>query len=396
MKFEYVDEDGRVGFTEDMYKYKNEILSSLKNRHDIDRFNGFLNFIKSKNEMDDFSKVVYFKSSNKVDVICKKHGIYKISPNNYISNHRCYVCKNNQLTVEEFENEIKNKFKTIKLLSKFVNLITDVKIKCTNCGKIRYILPYKLLKMKYGCKCLYGGEKHTTIDYKNKLSKNIICLEEYINNCTPIKHKCKICGYEWLLRPAHALKIKNCPKCSRKLESENRRRSVVEINKSSNLKLKKITCLEYNSLKNKCKFLCNVCNNVWFARGGSVINGKCGCPNCNSTSIGEYQVKNWLDEHNIKYEREYKFKDCKNKKSLPFDFYIPKYNILIEYQGQQHYNHVKFCNMTDDDSLKYFDYRIRLDNIKRSYALENGYTFIDIPYNKSVDETLSNVFKYLI
>ena len=43
-------------------------------------------------------------------------------------------------------------------------------------------------------------------------------------------------------------------------------------------------------------------------------------------------------ENNIKYKRQYKFDNCKNKYKLRFDFYLPDYNIAIEYDGKQHYD----------------------------------------------------------
>ena len=37
------------------------------------------------------------------------------------------------------------------------------------------------------------------------------------------------------------------------------------------------------------------------------------------------------------FESQKRFKDCKDKRQLPFDFYLPSYNVCIEYQGEQHY-----------------------------------------------------------
>ena len=77
--FKYHDECGRVGFTEDMYEKKDEIYNQLDHRSKF-RFNGFIRFIESKKEdLDDFSKVIYYKSSEKVTICCKKHGNYEIS-----------------------------------------------------------------------------------------------------------------------------------------------------------------------------------------------------------------------------------------------------------------------------------------------------------------------------
>ena len=42
-------------------------------------------------------------------------------------------------------------------------------------------------------------------------------LNEYIDAKTPITHKCKICGYEWLVKPNHTLCGHSCPKCNQSI-----------------------------------------------------------------------------------------------------------------------------------------------------------------------------------
>ena len=104
-----------------------------------------------------------------------------------------------------------------------------------------------------------------------------------------------------------------------------------------------------------------------------------------------------MTNHNIEYIREYKFNDCKNKQPLPFDFYIPKYGILIEMQGEQHFRPVKFRKtMSDEETIEWFNYRQRLDNIKSSYAKEMGYTFVEIRFNEDIKDRLKKLFNYLL
>ena len=60
-----------------------------------------------------------------------------------------------------------------------------------------------------------------------------------------------------------------------------------------------------------------------------------GCPRCNN-SKAEEKISSILKDNNIKFIDQYKFEDCKNIFSLPFDFYLPDYNIAIEADGFQH------------------------------------------------------------
>lgn len=396
--FKYHDECGRIGFTEDMYEKKDEIYSQLDHRSKF-RFNGFIRFIESKKEdLDDFSKVVYYKSSKKVTICCKKHGDYEISPNSYTSNHRCKICSNNQLTEFEFLQKINEKFPHVKVLSKFIDLSTSIEIECTNCGKKRKIIPHKLLNLTFGCRCLGGNEKYTTEEYKSIAKEhNLICLESYINNSTPILHECLECGYKWKVRPSHIISNQsNCPQCSLKRECEKRKLSLDEVNNRLLKNERPLICLIYTSGNKNSKFECLKCGYRWWARGGSVIRDNSGCPNCHSSS-NETVISDWLTNHNIEYIREYKFNDCKNKQPLPFDFYIPKYGILIEMQGEQHFRPVKFRKtMSDEETIEWFNYRQRLDNIKSSYAKEMGYTFVEIRFDEDIKDRLKKLFNYLL
>lgn len=54
-----------------------------------------------------------------------------------------------------------------------------------------------------------------------------------------------------------------------------------------------------------------------------------GCPKCNNSS-GEMAMSKILTNSNISFIEQYKFDDCKNINSLPFDFYISDLNTAIE------------------------------------------------------------------
>ena len=82
-----------------------------------------------------------------------------------------------------------------------------------------------------------------------------------------------------------------------------------------------------------------------------------------------------MNKFNISYIPQYKFDDCRFYRTLPFDFYLPKYNICIEYDGQQHYEIVEHFGGFD----KFVDTKIR-DTIKSEYCKKNNIKLIRIPY----------------
>lgn len=110
-----------------------------------------------------------------------------------------------------------------------------------------------------------------------------------------------------------------------------------------------------------------------------------GCPICNE-SHGERFIRNYLDKNNIKYIPQKKFKDLKDKTYLSYDFYLPDYNMLIEYQGIQHYKSISFNgkNKSDLEKQQYHD------KLKRYYAKDNGYKLLELKYTLDTQEKVSN------
>lgn len=100
----------------------------------------------------------------------------------------------------------------------------------------------------------------------------------------------------------------------------------------------------------------------------------CGC--CNR-SIGSITIEKILKENKIQYELEKTFKDLKGKNNMPyrFDFYLPEYNRLIEFDGIQHYKKRDIFK----DSLETIQKR---DKIKNEYCIQHNIPLVRIPYWK--------------
>jgi hypothetical protein len=91
-------------------------------------------------------------------------------------------------------------------------------------------------------------------------------------------------------------------------------------------------------------------------------------------STGERKVREILESFNLNFEKEKTFTDCKNKKGnhLFFDFYIPSKNLLIEFQGEQHYLPIfgeENLNKTKEHDL-----------IKKEFAKGQNINLLEIPY----------------
>ena len=110
-----------------------------------------------------------------------------------------------------------------------------------------------------------------------------------------------------------------------------------------------------------------------------------GCPICNE-SKGEKTIRNFLLINNINFIQQKKFDDCKHKQKLSFDFYLPKYNTCIEYDGIQHFELLKYIGF---DKFKIIQKR---DIIKNNYCISNNIHLLRIKYNENILDILSKFF----
>ena len=84
----------------------------------------------------------------------------------------------------------------------------------------------------------------------------------------------------------------------------------------------------------------------------------------------------YFDKNEIDYTYQVKFNDLKDKQSLSYDFYLPNWNVLIELDGEQHFESFKCFG-----GEKRFGIQKKHDSIKRGYAISNGYNLICISYS---------------
>lgn len=116
------------------------------------------------------------------------------------------------------------------------------------------------------------------------------------------------------------------------------------------------------------------CGGIKIASSYALTHGRvqsCGCLN----SIMNSKIAQLLTELNINYIKEKIFNDCKDNKNLRFDFYLPDDNICIEYDGEQHFNAVKYWG--GQEGLKNRQYK---DEIKNQYCKNNNISLIRLNY----------------
>jgi very-short-patch-repair endonuclease len=282
---------------------------------------------KIHNERYDYSLVNYKKSIERIKIICKKHGIFEQTPNVHLGGSGCLLCGK-----EKNDNDKRH---TLEYFIEKAN---------------------KIHNNKYD---------YTLVIYKNCETKvKIICPEHGI--------------FEQI--PYHHLRGVECSLCKKVKLTQD-----IFINESKIIHGNKYdySLVEYINTKTKVKIICPI-HGKFEQKPSNHLRGR-GCKICND-SKGEIEIKKILDRYNIKYEKQFKFKDCKNIFPLPFDFYLPKYNICIEYDGEQHYESIKYWG--GDETFEKIKLR---DSIKNEYCKNNNIKLIRIKYDENISEKLEEI-----
>lgn len=126
-------------------------------------------------------------------------------------------------------------------------------------------------------------------------------------------------------------------------------------------------------MKHRYTWICK--NNHEFVLGAHHVKNGHWCPKCNRSNLEDAVNNFFIKIHYNDYIAQYRFPDCKNKKPLPFDFYLPSLNICIEADGEQHFSDRMKGYFAG--TLKSIQHR---DSIKTNYCLQKGIKLIRIPY----------------
>jgi len=128
--------------------------------------------------------------------------------------------------------------------------------------------------------------------------------------------------------------------------------------------------VDYKGENYKISIICPI-NGIFIQKINSHLCGS-GCPFCKE-SKGERFISNYLEKEKIIFEKQYKFDDCRNILPLPFDFYLPKYNTCIEFNGKQHYEPVSIFG-----GEEVFKNQQERDEIKKEYCKQNNIPLVII------------------
>ena len=314
---------------------------------------------------------------------------YEVTPHSFLQGNRCPYCSGLvQKTDEQFKQEVYNLVgDSYIFLDSYVNTRTKIRVKHNKCGNVYLVSPSKFLT---GRRCPYcaGLAKKTDKQFRQEVfdlvGDTYVFLDSYVNSHIKIRVKHNKCNHVYSVSPTNFIRGSRCPYCNGNARKTNKqfKQEIYELVGNE------YTFLEdYRGNETKIKVKHNKCGKIYEVKPSNFLYVKRRCPYCNSPK-GELIINKMLKSLGINYETQKTFDDLKDTKLLSYDFYIPSQNILIEYQGIQHYEPINIFGGEDK-----FKAQQKHDQMKLEYAKEHGYNLIAIPY---MEDTLYKIKKYLI
>lgn len=292
--------------------------------------------IHADSQQYDFSLVMYKQYDSTVNVTCKFHGKFCITPRLLLRGSGCKKCANEK-----------------------------TRLKCSHTKE-----QFK--------------KKATNIHSKKYNYDNVI----YKNNCTPVQILCYNHGLFSQTPADHIDKGAGCPTCgieSRIIKNTYSTDEFVIVAKNIHGDQYEYCDVQYQGCFIKVNIICKK-HGTFKQRPNDHLQGQ-GCPLCN-ISRGEWKIVQLLNKLNILYIRQYAFDDCTNMlsgnklKTLKFDFFIPNINLLIEYDGIQHFFPTRFNGISLERAIKIHNKTKKHDKIKNRYVQEHNIPLIRIPYTQ--------------
>ena len=345
---------------------------------------------------EDLSYVNFVNYSTQTTFVChkkdkitgKEHGKYIQTPRNHLMGFGCPKCSGKyrptmEELIEKFNIIHNNEYTYVD--KEYLGHAMRIHAICKEHGEFDIGLKEHL----DGKGCPYCGKsfipKYTFDKFKRMAElvhgKKYIYLEENFN----IPDSPQKCG---IICNKHGLFIQNkvahisgsgCPHCSgnARLTNEQFKERVMEIYGD----LYDLSDISYKNAKTDVILYCKI-HGMFKKDPYSLLRGS-GCPHCSQSKL-EKSVDNFLSKNRINFIREKKYVDLGQYR---YDFYLGDINLLIECQGQQHFEFVEHFDKYDS-----FENRLRRDLIKYNYAKDNNIKLFYLLPQQEVDY-LNGIFE---
>jgi len=317
-----------------------EILKRLNNFSDFSEYDIFNNSINGSTKK---AKFKHKKCGSEFDMIVK----------DFIGGQRCPICAHDKRVISNTKSDNKDK---------------------NSSRSLRPFEYYKELSFKkYGFD--YNIDKTSFVNSKIKCNiTHNICGNIFKKNMQDFIHNSQ-----------------GCPKCAKSGKSNSIEYVIEKFNSKGFILLNPES---YKGTHCKSMLQCKDCGEIQERSFNTIVNldGFCSCKK-GRLSKGEYFIKEILKSKGINFIQNKTFDDLKYISALRLDFYIEDLNLVIEYDGSQHFLGNNFFRETQKEIKN-------RDISKNEYCIKNGINIVRISYlentYKKINKSLSIILGYFI
>ncbi len=329
----------------------------------------------------DYSNSHYVGSNKRIAITCPVHGDFSQVACEHMRGSGCKHCARQKCDTATFidqANKIHNgKYGYSK--TNFTHGKDKVIISCRLHGEFEQTA--RLHLKGQGCSICGGSKRLTTSDFIMK-AKVVhgdtynYSLVEYNNSKAKVKIVCHKHGIFLQTPDTHTNHKQGCPKCAgvgRTTED-----FIVDASEKHDNKYDYSNTV-FEKYNKKVAINCPIHGE--FQQKPFIHLMGSGCQKC-SESKGERKIASFLRRSSIAFESQKTFSDCKSDKTgrlLRFDFYLPKYNVCIEYDGEYHYEPWRLYFDKSVANEKFHEMQHR-DALKTNYCKDNGIQLLRIPH----------------
>lgn len=300
----------------------------------------------------DYTRTEYHTAKTKVTIRCKKHGFFEITPDKHLGGGGCPTC------ADEFRKTFGRRVRPITpslTTEDFINKAREV-----------------------------HGDRY---DYANTI---------YRRTNHKLTITCREHGDFCITPNAHLSSNRGCPVCGREEKRDKLTKTTADFIKTARNVHGNVYGYHntmYVSIEVPVLITCPT-HGDFEQTPTRHIHSRHGCPKCGCyISKGERLISKLLTTWNVNFVVQHTFKNLVgDHRSLYYDFYLPTYNLLIEYDGEQHFRPVNIHGkLSPDQILQTYERTVKYDHIKNEFAADHKIGLLRIPYtmtDKEVKQTL--------
>jgi len=341
-----------------------------------------------KKRGDIFIKSEYISNNLKLYFKCGKcNKQFDMLYNSYRDRKQCFCEKKGRKINYEFVKTYIEKQGDILISDMYISSMSKLNIKCQKCDMI-YKITWTYYQTGSRCNLCKISRKKTYDEVSEYISKqgDALISQKYNNSKSKLEIRCGKCQNVYNMGFCEYLnRNQRCFECGR-IDSINKRRLPYNYIKKFIQKYGDILVSKsYKNSRTNLNIKCYKCKKIYHMSFGNYkIGHRC---TCDKLSTGERLVKNYLDNIKIKYTQQRKFRKCKDIRELSFDFYIKDYNLLVEFDGEQHFKENDMFG-----GKQTFIKQQKHDLIKNIYVKKHKIRLLRICYKdiKNINQILDN------